>query len=671
MDASQPSTAQTTQTAGPQFIGILGIKGRNASDSRFLIPDGQCLEAFNIDWFKAGLAHKRGGCASQSLASSATAFTNGVVALGRYVPSDDQTAAEFWAIDGSRVFHRLAGSATWADVTPTDACSATPQEVNFLSFNGKLFVSYKSAHNRLHVWDGTNFRRVGLDKAGAPASVVLAAGAITDTRKYRVAFTKQNGSGVTILRGELGTASASQALAAQQATVTRPTAPGEGETHWELWAASTSSSFGDYRLQATTVIATTTAVDNAALGSTVAPADGSNTCPPSAKYMVADQSRIIMAGAYEAATNAENAMAPKTSRVWWTEPLGATDVGDDERVSNTGTINGYADLEEAITAISQPMQVVSASATSLERGSFYVFSYLSQWKFISTGDSHSPYLHFRITGGGGAIHHKSVRTAIDSNGNPAIYWWSPQTGPFRITVDGQQFIGEDIVDIIPTVNLDATIPCHTIYHPEKRQVWFHIATGTNLYPDTRLVFDTRLGRMTQVSGIRQGWSVHQGDATKAYCSEMFSETIGATMGRKLKPYIGFTGSTALYRCDTSDLNDAGTKFQAYLDTKSYAPWGLDRLGGTLGDPTVICAPAQGTTIRLTIYRNEGQEFQDSTADLTDHSDSGAADIVFAKFENGKLADSWSFRCRIGDAQATDDTWSLDALVVPTTYQGDH
>jgi hypothetical protein len=48
------------------------------------------------------------------------------------------------------------------------------------------------------------------------------------------------------------------------------------------------------------------------------------------------------------------------------------------------------------------------------------------------------------------IHHKSIITAIDANGNPAIYWWAPQTGPFRICVDGQQFIGEDIVDIIPT-----------------------------------------------------------------------------------------------------------------------------------------------------------------------------------------------------------------------------
>lgn len=660
----------TSNSPEPQYIGILGIQGRNGSDSSFTIPDGQCLEAMNVDWYRASLARKRGGASALSLTTLATAFTNGAVALGRHVPGDDQTAAEFWAIDGAQVFHRLAGSVSWVDVTPIDACTGFAWETNFLTFNGKLYVSYKSAHNRLHLWDGTSFRRVGIDKSLAPVSVVLAGGGITDTRRYRIAFTKQV-AGVTVMRGELGPATANQGLAAQQATVTRPAPPGEGETHWELYAASTSSSFGDYRLQGTVVVATTTQVDNAALGTSVAPDDGANTCPPSARYMVADDARIIMAGAYELGTNAENAMFPKNNRVWWTSLLGSSDISDDERVSNTGTFNSYADLEEAITGISQPMQAVSASATSLDRGSFYVFSFQSQWKFISTGDADAPYLRFRITGGSGCVHYKSICTAIDANGNPAVYWWSPQTGPFRITVDGQQFIGEDIVDIVGTVNLDATIPCHTVYHPEKKQVWFYIATGTSMFPDTKVVFDTRFGRMSQTLGVRQGWSVHMGESAKAYCSCLFSDSVAIAMGRRLKPYIGYRESTAIWKTDTTDLDDAGTPFQAYVDSKSYAPWGLNRMGGTLGEPCVIADTQQGVTIQLLIYRNEGQETAPSTADLTDKSDSASADKVFAKFDNGKLADSYTFRCRIGDAQPTTNTWSLDALVVPVIFQGEH
>jgi hypothetical protein len=665
-----PPLPQASSQSQVSFVGIMGIKGRNGSDPNFLIPEGQCLEAYNVDWYRSGLGRKRGGASSLSLATSGTAFANGAMAIGRHVPADDQTKAEFWALDGSMVFHRLAGGVTWADVTTLDACTGSPQEAVFQSFNGKLYICYKSAHNRLHVWDGTTLRRTGLDLPAQVVTIVLAAGAVTDTRKYRIAWTKQNASGVTIERSNLSIASAQQVLAAQQATVTRTTPPGEGETHWELYAASTSSAFGDYRLQATTVIGTTTAVDNAALGTTVAPADGANTPPPSARYMVADDARIILGGAYEAATNAENAMAPKNNRVWWTSILGASDVGDDERISNTGTINNYADLEEAITGISQPMQVVSAAATSLERGSFYVFSFENQWKFIATGVANTPYLKFRITGGGGCIHHKSIVTAIDMSGNPSIYW-AAQSGMYRIGVNGQEFLGEDCVDIWETVNLDATIPCHTVYYRQLRQVWFYIATGSSQYPNKRIVFDTRLGKVTDILGVRNGWSLHEGESTKAYCSCMFSDSVGASMGRKLKPYIGYSGATAIWKSDTADGDDAGTLFQAYIDSKSYAPWGLDRMGGLSNEVSVIANPSQGVTIQLTIYRGEGIEASVSTADLTDHSDAASATKVFARFDNSRLADSYSFRCRVGDAQPAQGAWNLDAVIAPVVYEGDH
>jgi hypothetical protein len=589
--------------------------------------------------------------------------------MARFVPGSDQTVAEMWAIDGNKIVHRLAGGTIWVDVTPQDVIAANPQEINFLTFNSKLFVSYKSAHNRLHVWDGTSFRRCGIDKSAVPSSFVKAGGTITDTRQYRVSFTKQNGSGVTLMRGEFSDASASQVLAAQQVTVGQPTPPGEGETHWELWAASTASTFGDWRLQATTVIATTTAVDNAALGTTVMDDVGTYTLQPSVKYMASDDSRVIMGGAYELSTNAENAMVPTSTRVWWTPPLGDRDVSDDERVDNTGTINGYADIEESVMGLSQPMQAVTTQATSLERGSFYVFSFQSQWKFIATGDATTPYLRFRITGGTGVIHHKSIVTALDSNGSPSIYWWAPQSGPFRISQNGQEFCGEDIVDLIPTVNVSATIPCHTIYHSGKKQVWFFIATGTSLYPNVRVVFDTRLGRVTDVTGVRKGWSIHTGEGAKAYCSCLFSSVIGASMGLTMQPYIGYTGGNVIWQCDTADTDDAGNAFQAYIDSKSYAPWGLGRQGGMSDLPLLIAAPSPGATIRLLLYRNEGAEVNPSDADLTDPSDSKLATRVFVKFDNAKLGDSYVFSCRIGDAQAISNSWNLDALIMQVSYQG--
>lgn len=655
------------QQAGDEPIGFIGIRGRNGSDNRLVIPKDQCLDAYNVDWFQSSLGRKRGGASEISI-TGGTAMATGAQSLFRYVPTADQSLAEFWAVDGAFRFHRLAGGAAWADPTVVDALTASPQEVNFVTFNGSLYAAYKNAHNRLHLYDGT-LRRVGIDKAGQVVTIVAAGGAVTDTRKYRVSFTKQVG-GVTVLRGELGIASASQALAAQQATVTRPAAPGEGETHWELWGASTSTGFGDYRLVATTIVATTTAVDNAALPTTVSPADGSNTCPPSARYLTADDARVIMAGAWELAANVENAMAPKNNRVWWTSILGATDVGDGERISNTGTINNYADVEEAITGLSQPMQLVTAAASSLERGAFYVFSYNGQWKFVSTGTSTAPYLRFRVTGGGGCIQHKTIVTAEDANGNPAIYWLSPR-GPMRITANGQEFLGEDIVDLWARVNLDATtISSHAIFHADKHQIWFYVAVDGANTPNMKLVFDTRFGQASEDSGVRKGWSWHDGESCNAYSSALFSDSIGASMGRRLKPHIGYTTSTKILKADTTDLDDIGVPFQGYIDTRSVAPWGLGRLGGMTKDAVLVANAMPGVSVQLLIYRNEGAEALPSKADLTDHSDSGLAALVFPQFEGSKVAETASFRCRIGDDIANTNTWNLSALIVPVEFQGD-
>lgn len=647
-------------------VAIIGIKGRNGSDSTLMIPGEQCLEALNVDWFRSSLGRKRGGADAISLATGGTAFASGVVSMQRYVPGDDQTAQELWALDGARNFHRLAASVTWASPTVVDACTATPQEAVWLGFNGNLYVAYKSAHNRLHRWDGTSLRRVGLDLPAVP-TVVEAGGAITDTRKYRIAWTKQV-SGVTVLRSNLSVATAAATLTAEQATVTRSTAPGEGETHWELYGASTTSAFGDYRLIATAIIATTSAVDNAALPTDTAPDDGANTPPPSCRYMVSDGAKVIMAGAYELPANAENAVTPKNNRVWWTSQLGSSDIGDDERVSLTGTINAYDDVEEAITGISEPFQGVASDGAFLERGSFFVFSWGAQWKYVATDDATDPYTKFRVTNGRGCIHHKSIVTAHDADGHPSIYWAS-QDGPMRATKDGQQFIGEDVVDLWATINLDATIPCHSVAIPYLKQVWMYIATGTSLYPNKKIVFDTRLGRVTEADGVRFGWSLHTGESAKAYCSCLFSDSIGATMGRKLKPFIGYTESTALWKCDTSALNDAGNQFQAYIDSRSYAPWGLGNLGSLSEVPIVVATAQQGVTLRLTIYRNEAADESYFDADLTDLSDTAAASKVFARFEGAKFADSYTFRCRIGDSQTTDYTWNLDALIFPMTGAG--
>ncbi len=57
------------------------------------------------------------------------------------------------------------------------------------------------------------------------------------------------------------------------------------------------------------------------------------------------------------------------------------------------------------------------------------------------------------------------------------------------------------------------------------------------------------------------------------------------MTRALKPYKGISSANnTIYKCDTG-TDDAGSAFQAYIDTKPLAPFGRGFSGG--GDPAGI------------------------------------------------------------------------------------
>src|SRR5690606_41950549 len=69
------------------------------------------------------------------------------------------------------------------------------------SLHGKLFVAYPtvSGTDRLHVWDGTQFRPAGLAEPGAPTVTNQGTGTLTGARYYRTREIRSTGS---ILRSE-------------------------------------------------------------------------------------------------------------------------------------------------------------------------------------------------------------------------------------------------------------------------------------------------------------------------------------------------------------------------------------------------------------------------------------------------------------------------------------
>lgn len=650
----------TTQQQAPPPIAFFGIQGRDGGSPVFAIPPNRCIEAKNVDWFRSSLARRRGGSAFIDI-TGGTAFSNGVRSLFRNVPGDDQAAAEMWAFDGSGLVKRLTGGTAWANVTLDDAVSVTTREVNAIGLNKKFYLAYATGINRLHVWDPVDakVRRVGVAcGTNPPTSAVAGAGAVTDTRTYKVQFLVQIG-GVTVRQSNLTPASTpALALAAQNATVTRPTTPAtEGITHWRCFAAGMD---GSYRLIVDNIaIATTTATDSTAVLSGSPPPDaGAYTPPPSAKYVVVDDTRVIMAGANETATG--DAMLPTPFRIWWTSRLGSSDIGDDERISNTSLIKSYDDIEEAVTALSPPIQ-----------GSYYAFSYDGQWKFTGTGNVSAAYTKLKVTGGAGCIAHKTIVMAEDEDGDPALYWLSKR-GPVRVGKSGQQYLDQDIADIWDTVNLDAAIPSHAVYHADLRQIWFWIATGSNDYPNIKLVFDTRLGRLQSGpdsgTSVRNGWSQADGSQGSAYCSCMFSQTLAASMSRKLKPYSGVGDVTAIFVCDTTDKNDGGNGFVSYVESRPFAPWGLGNKGGILGDSVLVSSVAVASDIiAIVVIVDEGAWSTSTSISITATSDAGLEVRVFPKV-SPHVAQASSMRFKLFDG-SNNSQWNLSAFIVPVEYEG--
>lgn len=633
--------------------------GRNGGDPSIAIPDDQVLEAFNIDYEEAMVARKRGGSTSLSLGfSSGGPFSQGIKRLFRHVPGFDQTAAELWGIDGAHVIGRMAGASTFAAVTPKDPFTANDTDVQAVSFNGKLFFFGKTGVNRSQVWDGTSLRRMGLAPPTLPPTLVESAGAVTDNRKYKTTVIKKTGSTID-LRSELCENPSAQAtLVTERATVSLDGDPGEGETHWELWGASDDDNYTTYHYISEAAIGNTIEDNNAVLTGDIPPTPGRNLVPPAARFAVADESRIVMAGGQET-TSSYGQVPPKNNRIWWTPPLGDADIGDDERIIisslSTPPIRAYIDVEGALTGFGGPVA-----------GSLWATSYDRIWRMSPTGDATRPYRRLSQGTPYGCIHANSFCLGEDEKGEAALYF-ATVIGMYRIDSEGIVYCGWDLQDLWKTINLNATVPVHCVYHALKHQLWVHLATGSDSFPTIRLVFHTRFGQRHAVKGIIKGWARHEGSSCQATCSVMFSNTVGASMSRDLKPYVGLSSGTAVLKCDTDDLTDNGSNMQAYFD-KVIAP--PIQASFQLGPSDLLANAAAGVTIRQTITPDYGnQQAKVSDVDITPD---GTETKVFREFEDGAIAGiDRVATVRVGDQAAVANRWTIDEYQIAVDQEQPH
>lgn len=644
-------------------INIHRLRGRNGFDPPLEIPDDMAAEMLNVDLYEGQLGRKRNGTSADSMTfSSGGPFVNAIVSLIRHVPGQLETAMELWAFsaDATPIVGRKAGGTTYSAPTLKDNITAsTAHLINGVSFNGKLFFAgWDSTVNRAQVWDGTEVRRVGVGTSAAATVANTGAGTYPATiRYYKIAYTVQSG-GVTLRRSELSpSVSFTPSGTGTHARITKPAGISEGETHWEVYASADNVSY--YGPVFTTVVGTTTVDDNTTVSAyatsfSAAPIAGTNQVPGSARFVATDGNRVLWYGSLE--TAAGDAVEPKNGRVWFSALLGAsaTSIGDDERIpiqSTAGGLRYYIDIGENDGG--EPRGLAGPL-----HGSMYAFQSQGITELTPTGRANTPYRRYQLSRTHGAVSQKSIIEAPDAAGNPCLYFLSPKDGPRRIGQHGLEWIGADVKDRWDLVDLDIAVVAHGVYHADLHQIWWWIATG-GANPDDLLIFDITEGVSSfaeAAPAVRKGWTRYDGTVAVAWCSCMFSMTPGASMARRMVPFIGTTTGNQVLKCDTGTAT-----VQAYITTKPYALGGLTHKGQVTG-ATLTAEPSTGTTISMDIVGDFGLSVK--TADGVLLTGGGETRVV-RRFEDASLADITTVHFSIGDASSLASVWTLDALTVVT------
>lgn len=378
----------------------------------FMLEDRSAvLEADNLGFLTDAFVSMRNAFTTEDLTDAG--FTGEIQWLGRHVTNNGDE--EIWAAanNAGTVACARRASGIWTPVTLIDSpVSGSLTQMHSVTFNGKLYLAYDSSVNRLHLWDGTAVRRVGLLVSGVGSVANTGVGAYVATlRRYRFSQRIKNGSDIQA-ESELSAAvSFTPSGAGSAARITKPTTV-DSATHWVTYGliGSAGDVYDLYEEIQETAIGTTTWDDStnpSAYDGDAPPVLTSNIPPPSAKYLATDGNRVVMAGAWEASGGAGETF-PAQNRVWFTRTLGATDVGDEEAVPNQLWLN----IGDA-----GPVTALGNTYTDI-----YVFKLGSTHKLVPTQDADGPFSRVLISDNFGAVGQRCVTNGETEDGYSAIFF---------------------------------------------------------------------------------------------------------------------------------------------------------------------------------------------------------------------------------------------------------
>lgn len=612
--------------------------GMNDTDPAPALAIDQCVLAQNIEFFWSMLGERRNGCGPLDITNSDLEDETTIVHISQWFPTNNVIDPEFIAISATpgvsaTIAKRTAG--VWSEIVPVDAINTTSPgiyEITTQALNAKLYIPYRSSVDRLHLWDGTALRRVGLPMpVAAPTAVNEGVGVYASIRYFRDRFITKSGSTIVNRSEPSDAVTFTPSGAGAGATITRSALPGETETHWELEASTDGSDF--YLIQ-TIAIATTTYNDETAYATGYAGQGplsediGSYDLLPSSKFVAVDGDRLILAGHQTDIT--------RQSQVLWTPVTNDPGVGNNERLPLT--IDNTVSLDNSVGG---PITGLIMSTI----GTGYVFKWDHIYKVNRTGDVNRAYDIFAISESQGAIPGSVVR-GLDESGNSCIYFLDPSVGPSRIGGGGIQ----KIVGLRKTwarVNLQASkIVSRGVYYPYKQQVHWWIAVDGADVPNFKIVVQvSELTPMDSFS-VGRGLSIATGRITEATAVGVLTEvvTISGTNYISERPFVGMTSPDYLQRCDT-ESTDAGVAYTATLRTRPYMQAGLLGRWGVMA-ATLLAAANASLSLVIKLIRDFGVE--NSASLTTTLTATGSELIVIKDFDNLLMSGARSIQVEFTD-----------------------
>lgn len=625
--------------------------GLNAAEPPDQINANQLADLRNLEYRRTrGLKRRRGGTENLTNATGVFAASSSVVSLFRHTPGQSETSMELWGIsnDATPEVGRVAAGAAFAAVTLPDTISAAADAALFrgISFNGKLFLFYNSAVDRLHVWDGSSVRRMGLATPAAPTVANTGAGAYAATlRYYKVFWVFVDGVGNLVLSPMSASVSFTPSGAGTAARITRPALAGEAETIWYVFGSSDNVNY--YHISSLAV-GTTTYDD------TVNPADYAAAVPSSAgwptasdyftqaisaKFGLVDGQQLLLAGSHET--------IGLSSSVFYTSALNTSGFGiaDDERVPSTNRIDVAPQLGGGITGLGGPIG-----------GTPVVFKLERTYLLNPTTDPTLPYTQQLLSDAVGCVSHQGIVLAEDEQGAPALYWPS-RRGYYRYGANGLEYCGLDIEDLWATVNLSATYGVTAAYHRDAGQLWVFVPVGSDTTPSVLVKFHVQRARRGD-DGVRGGWTRDDGNLAGSASVAMFSSSPASPMGLRMKPYVGKVASGGrVYKADNDatnrDDNDA-VAYTAYLVTRT-----VERgMGEEFGIQTVYVQGVGDTAVTLDVSLRKDFEASDSVPAIAVALATTRGAVVVPGLE---ISECDVVQVRVADQSALNQHWSLDRI----------